>query len=451
MFFPKILIVDDEKNTREGLKTFLEMHDYEVSTAKDPYDGIEEIKEERPDIVLSDLRMPGMDGIEFLKRIKKIDAKIYVIVMTAYGTIDNAVEAIKEGAYDYISKPLNMDELLATLKKAVKHKKLELENKELKTELKKRDEFGEIIYASDKMKNIISIVKQVAPSDASVLIEGESGTGKELIARMIHAYSRRKNGSFIPVHCAALTDTLLLSELFGHEKGAFTGATERKLGRFERAHNGTIFLDEIAEIKEDAQVKLLRVLQEGEFERVGGDKTVKVDVRLVSATNKNLLEEIKKKNFREDLYYRINVVTINIPPLRERKDDIEPLVNYYLNKLAAANNKNIKGITKKALSYLIAYDWPGNVRELKNVVERMVVLADGDKIDEDNIPADIKTHYRKQPFGTDISFDGTLADVEREYIAKVLSDAGGNKVKAAKRLGISRRTLYRKMSEYGLE
>ncbi len=450
-----ILVVDDEKNTREGLKSLLEVHGYEVDLADDGYKALEIVKRDMPDIVLTDLRMPDIDGLELLQKVKKINEETLVIVFTAYGTVENAVKAIQSGAFHYLSKPVNTDELIEILKKAVSRKKLEQENKELRSQLNERYEFSDIVYKSSKMVEIMDMVKQVAPTNASVLIQGESGTGKELIARLIHSESLRKNEAFVPVHCASLTETLLASELFGHERGAFTGAVGRKLGRFERAHKGTLFLDEIAEIKENMQVKLLRVLQDGEFERVGGTKSIKVDVRIVSASNKNLFEEVQKGNLREDLYYRLNVVLITIPPLRERKADIKLLIEHYLKHYCKVNNKNINEIEPNAMNALINYNWPGNVRELKNIVERMVVLSRNNTIDFLNVPSDIRNFGES---GRDLSPNlenhdinrMSIRDMERELILKALKDSNRNKSKVAKKLGISRRTLYRKLQEYGI-
>ncbi|MBU1862581.1 MAG: sigma-54 dependent transcriptional regulator [Candidatus Omnitrophica bacterium] len=449
-----LLIVDDERNTREGLKSLLEAHDYEVDTATDGYRALEIVKRDMPDIVLTDLRMPEMDGLTLLEKIKKLSPETLVIVFTAYGTVENAVKAIQSGAFHYITKPVNTYELLETLKKAVSKKKLEQENKELKLQLKEKYEFDEIIYESKEMSEIIDAIKQVAPTNTSVLIEGESGTGKELVARMIHSLSLRKNERFVPVHCASLTDTLLASELFGHERGAFTGAVQRNLGRFEQAHKGTMFLDEISEIKGEMQVKLLRVLQEGEFERVGGMKTIRVDVRIVSATNKILTDEIRLQKFREDLYYRLNVVSIKIPPLRERRDDIRPLINYYLRHYCHVNHKQIHTIGPKAMEAMIHYHWPGNVRELKNIIERMVVLSKTDTLTFLNIPADISesiapvASVRTQ---TDKMISNVnIREMERQLIVSALYELNGNKSHVAKKLGISRRTLYRKLAEYGI-
>jgi DNA-binding NtrC family response regulator len=452
-----ILIVDDEKNTREGLKKFLEGLNYDVLTASDGEEGWREYSREKPTLVLADIRMPGIDGIGLLEKIKAQDPLSKVILLTAYGSVEDAVKAIKKGAFYYLTKPINLEELEFLVKKAIANQYLEEENRELRQALfKEKFEQGEIIAHSKKMKEVLKTVEKVAQSNATVLIEGESGTGKELVAHRIHEISPRLPYPFVPVHCAALTETLLTSELFGHEKGSFTGATERKIGRFERAHQGTLFLDEVGEISRDTQVKLLRVLQDGIFERVGGTKPIKTDVRLVCATNKNLFEEVKSGRFREDLYYRINVIYLKVPPLRERKEDIPPLVDYFLKYFAQANGKNIKGIDPEAMKALIHYDWPGNIREVKNIIERMVVLSSHEVLGLSNVPEDIRhggiaqgtfqgTSGTSTPLPT-----GRLTDMERDVIRKTLQDVQGNKSLAAKKLGISRRTLYRKIEEYQL-
>lgn len=449
--YPSVLIVDDEKNTREGLKTLLELHNYEVDIASDGFQALDKVKMDLPDIVLTDLRMPEMDGIEVLKKIKVLHPDTIVIVLTAYGTVETAVQAMQNGAFHYLTKPINTNELLEILKKAVSMKKLEQENKDLKKQIRENYEFGEIIYSSQEMKNIIETVKQAAPSNASFIITGESGTGKELIARMIHIHSERKNGPFIPVHCAALSETLLESELFGHERGSFTGAVERKLGRFERAHKGTLFLDEIGEIPESMQVKLLRVLQDGEFERVGGTKIIKSDVRVIAATNKNIEDMVRQGKFREDLFYRLNVVSVHLPPLRERRDDIEPLIDFYLDKYARINHKNITKIDEQVRSLLRSYSWPGNIRELRNVIERMVVLSKGPIIDDSHVPRDM-VNQGAGVKDTELNNKNIqIKDMEREMILNAIKQCKGNKSLVAKQLGISRRTLYRKLEQYNIK
>ncbi len=455
---PTILIVDDEKNTREGLKQFLQAQDYDVLTAGDGEEGWKLYVQEKPDLILADIRMPGTSGIQLLEKIKNDNAGAAVILLTAYGSVEDAVKAMKKGAYYYLTKPVNLEELEFLIKKALASAHLEEENRELRQALfKERFEKGEILARSKKMKDVLKTVDQIARSHATVLIEGESGTGKELIAHRIHELSPRAGQPFVPVHAAALTETLLLSELFGHERGAFTGATERKIGRFERAHQGTLFLDEIGEISAETQVKLLRVLQDGEFERVGGTRLIKVDVRLVCATHRILLEEVRTGRFREDLYYRINVIDLKIPPLRERKEDIPLLVESFLKYFAQANGKKITGMDDDALASLVRYDWPGNVRELKNIIERMVVLATVERLHASNIPEDIrdpqpstvKNFSHAQAQERPLSAQ-SLQEMERHFIQHILGEVKGNKSLAAKKLGISRRTLYRKIEEYKL-
>jgi two-component system response regulator AtoC len=454
--YPTILIVDDEKNTREGLKQFLEGQDYDVLTASEGAEALKIYQEEKPEVVLSDIRMPGMDGVALLGQIKTANPNALVILMTAYGSVEDAVKAMKAGAFYYITKPVNLDELQFLMKKALSSLSLEQENKELRQALyKEKFEKGEILARSKKMKDVLKTVDQIAQSSASVLIEGESGTGKELIATRIHEMSARKGQPFVAVHCAALTETLLASELFGHERGSFTGATERKIGRFERAHQGSLFLDEIGEISPDVQVKLLRVLQEGEFERVGGTKTIKVDIRLLCATNKNLIEEVRAGRFREDLYYRINVIYLKVPPLRERREDIPALVETFLKQFAIANGKKITGIDADAMDALARYDWPGNIRELKNIIERMVVLTTEPQLNLALVPEDIRnpeyvpagsSPQKGQPPAA--AQGHNLMAMEKELIKQALKDTGGNKSLAAQNRGISRRTLYRKIEEY---
>lgn len=459
---PSLLIADDEKNIREGLRRFFALKGYEIHVADDAKSALDLIKEEDPDIILTDLRLPDHDGLWLLEATKQHLADPIVIVFTAYGTIETAVEAMKKGAYDFLVKPVHPDALESIISRALAGKKLRDENVELKRELIERQGPTDLISESPAMKELVTTVKKIAPTNATVLIQGESGSGKEVIAHLVHEWSPRKDMPFVTVHCAALTESLLLSELFGHEKGAFTGASERKIGRFEKAHGGTLFLDEIVEIKEDIQVKLLRVLQNGEFERVGGTKTLKVDVRLICATNRNLSEEVRKGRFREDLYYRINVICVDVPPLRERKDDILPLANYFIDHFARTNNKTISGMDTNAALMLTRYDWPGNVRELKNIAERMVVLANEKLLTVKSIPLDIRGNPSRSKIdsepldspmqGPEHAKKSTLQikDMEKDLIQSKLAETSGNKSKTAKELGISRRTLYRKLSEYGL-
>ena len=447
--FETILLVEDERSTRKGLTQFLQGLDYDVITAHDGEEAYELFIKEKPDLVLTDIRMPKMDGIALLEKIKANSPNAKVILITAYGTVDDAVGAMKKGAFHYLTKPVNLDELQLLMKSAFTRHQLEEENRELKQDLLSEKFYqGKLIAESSKMKDLLETVDKITSSNASVLIEGESGTGKELIARRIHEHSNRQKQPFVALHCAALTDTLLSSELFGHEKGAFTGATERRKGRFERAHQGTLFLDEIGEISKETQVKLLRVLQEGEFERVGGTKTIKADVRVLSATNKNLIEEVREKRFREDLYYRINVIYLNVPPLRERKEDIPLLVDYFIKQYSNLNSRKIKGIDEKTLEAFTKYSWPGNIRELKNIIERMVVLSVNDILQSEQVPEDIRKHTMPGSVTPTLNGINKITDAEKELIRRNLNETKGNKSLAAEKLGISRRTLYRKLEEY---
>jgi DNA-binding NtrC family response regulator len=445
-----ILIVDDEKNTRSGLRQFLGSLDYDVLDTGDPNEAIGIVKRDRPEIVLTDLKMPDMDGLDLLASIKRARPRTIVILLTAYGTVESAVKAMKAGAFYYLTKPVNFDEVELTLKKALHQKHLEDENVSLRAELfQERHETSQIIGHSQSIKKMMALAKQAAQSNATVLIQGESGTGKELFAHLVHSKSKRAENVFVTVHMAALTETLLASELFGHERGAFTGATERKIGRFERASGGTLFLDEVSAIPEVMQSKLLRVIQSGEFERVGGTKTLHSDVRLVCASNRELQKEVTAGRFREDLYYRLNVILLEIPPLRERAADIPELARHFLAYFNGRNRKQIKEITPGAMNVLRAYSWPGNIRELKNIIERMVVLSNADAVDVDDLPQDLKG---KRPAsagdGVNTTTQDTIQSMEAEMIRRALTKVNGNKSLAAKHLGISRRTLYRKIEEY---
>lgn len=447
--WPSILVVDDEKNTRVGLKKFLESRDYDVSTAEKASDALAIIERERPDIVLTDIRMPEMDGMSLLEKVKLKHPETTVILLTAYGTVENAVKAMKWGAFHYLTKPVNLEELEFLIKKALTQQSLREENRELRRELfRERFEEGKIIFQSKKMKQVLEMTDQVAPTRSTILLTGDSGTGKELLAHRIHELSPRKSETFLAVHCAVLTETLLADELFGHERGAFTGATERKVGRFELADKGTLFLDEVSEIPPEMQVKLLRVLQEGEFERVGGTKTLKVDVRLICATNKDLSAEVAAKRFREDLYYRIHVIQIKVPSLKERPEDIRPLFDYFVNYFSRINHKTIERIDETVYKRLEAYPWPGNVRELKNIVERMVVLSQEKRLTVDHLSDDL--NFSAGP-GTWNPESSNLQQMEKELIRLKLQECRGNKSKAAQKLGISRRTLYRKLEDYQLK
>ncbi|HOS36209.1 MAG TPA: sigma-54 dependent transcriptional regulator, partial [Treponemataceae bacterium] len=385
-----ILVIDDEKNIRTGLQAALELDGYEVLLAEDGTTGLSLALNNEVDLVITDLRMPGVSGEEVLRRITTETPGIPVIVLTGHGTVENAVEAMRSGAYDFLTKPLNLDRLSLLVKRALQSRELVLQNRELEQEAEKRKSFEHIIGKSPSMLKLFDVVKRVAPTRASVLITGESGVGKELIANALHNLSTRKDNPIIKVHCAALAENILESELFGHEKGAFTGAVSRKRGRFELAHGGTIFLDEIGEINQSVQIKILRVLQEKMFERVGGEDTIEVDVRVITATNRDLEKEIAEGRFREDLFYRLNVVRIHVPPLRERKDDLPLMISAFVKEFAEENGKVIENIDPKARQALYAYDWPGNVRQLRNCIESAVVMTTGTVITLDELPPSIR-------------------------------------------------------------
>jgi DNA-binding NtrC family response regulator len=446
---PVILIVDDERNTREGLQRALEDR-YDVLLAEDSQKAIQTLESTPVDVMLADLRMPGVDGMGLLRRAVSLTDPPVCIMMTAYGSIENAVQAMQAGAYHYVTKPVNLDELELIIQRVLNSRRLESENVNLREQIEQKFGLENIIGESAAMRAVFQTVQQVAPSRATVLISGETGTGKELIAKAIHNLSPRKNGPFVAVHAAALPTSLLESELFGHEKGAFTGAVERRIGRFELADGGTLFLDEVGELEAPMQVKLLRVLEEQTFERVGGAKTLQVDVRLVAATNKELKKLVSEGKFRDDLFYRLSVVTVDLPPLRARRDDIPLLVKGFLDEFGRENNKQVRELTPEALNVLLAYDWPGNVRELRNAIEQMVVLARSERLTVRDVPAAIRS-------GADLSKINvvrtgmTVEEAERQLIVQALKETDGNRTKAAQKIGISRRTLHRKLKEYGLE
>jgi two-component system response regulator HydG len=448
---PKILVVDDESSHRQMIKAVLSPEGYEIREAADGHQAVQAVEEKFHDLILMDIRMPGLSGIEALQKIKDISPGIPIIIMTAYASVHTAIEALKSGAYDYLTKPLDIEELKILVAKALRFQKLEQENIYLKEQLNDRFDFSNIIGCSPAMKQLFETMGLVAPSEASILIVGESGTGKELIANAIHQNSVRAQRPFIKVNCAALPETLLESELFGHEKGAFTGATARKQGRFQLAHNSSILLDEIGEMSPTTQAKILRVLQEREFEPVGSTQTIKVDTRVIAATNKDLEEEIRQGRFREDLFYRINVVTIVVPPLRERHEDIPLLADFFLKRFAEKNRRVIKGITPRAMDLLMRYDWSGNVRELENVVERAVIMARGEMITPMEFPENLKELdvELKEP-SLNLSAGRSLKEIEKEMILRTLEETGGNRTHAADILGISRRTLQLKLKEYGI-
>lgn len=445
-----ILIIDDERGTREAMGKFLRL-DYDVTLAEDGEKGINLLTRNHYDLILSDIRMePGPSGLDVLAASLKLSPPPPCILFTAYGSIETAVEAVKQGAFDFVTKPVNFDRLEIIIRRALESVSLKEENTELKRKLGSSFGVKGMIGNSAKMKNIIETIEQVAPTRTTVLITGESGTGKELVAQAIHQCSGR-TGKFVPVHCSALPDNLIESELFGHERGAFTGAVEMRKGRFELAEGGTIFLDEIGEIPLHIQVKLLRVLENRSFERIGGSDTIITDARVVAATNRDLKKMVEEGTFREDLFYRLDVVSLEIPPLRERKEDIPLLVKHYLDVFNKENGKDI-GITETAMASLCAYAWPGNIRELRNCVERMVVLCRGKMIDLENVPVDVREGVTPGIAKTVLAQPSCdLECNEKMLIERALNECRGNRTKAAEKLGISRRTLHRKLHTYNLE
>ncbi len=447
---PSILIVDDERGTREVLAKFLRA-DYEVTLAEDGEIGLNLLKRNHYDLVLSDIRMPGATGMKILETTLKMTPPPPCILFTAYGSIETAVEAMKHGAFDFVTKPVNFDQLEILIQRALESGRIKEENQELRKRLDSKFGVENIIGNSAAIQRVIDNVRQVAPTRATISITGESGTGKELIAQAIHQLSGR-TGKFIAVHCAALPETLLESELFGHERGAFTGATEQRKGRFELADGGTLFLDEIGEIPLSTQVKLLRVLETRSFERIGGTETITVDTRVVTATNRDLMEMVRQGTFREDLFYRLDVVTIHLPPLRERQEDIPPLVKYYLDYFAKENGRPLFSVSESAMSALCSYSWPGNIRELKNCMERMVVLTRGSQIDIENVPVNIREKIN--PGISKTILNPSTCDLEKNekiLIQRALNECDGNRTRAAEKLGISRRTLHRKLALYDIQ
>ena len=448
-----VLVVDDDSAHRTMLKTLVGGWGYHIDEADDGSVAIEAVKKRPFDLILMDVRMLKVSGLEALASIKAFNPAIPIIIMTAYSSVETAIEALKKGAYDYLTKPLDFDKLRLTIERIMEHTQLKEENRILKESLGKHFDMQNIIGRSSAMVNLLETVAHVAPSEATVMITGESGTGKELIAGAIHFNSPRKSGPFVKLNCAAITETLLESELFGHEKGAFTGADRRREGRFLQAHGGSLFLDEVSEMSLTMQVKLLRVLQEREVTRVGGDQVVNVDTRVIAATNKNLIESISSGLFREDLYYRLDVVGLELPPLRKRRDDIPLLAQHFLDMFAKKNHKEIKGFTPRAMDLLIRYDWPGNVRELMNAIERCVVLARSEYIDSENLNT---IQNLSQPDSKPLPFDEekdnsmSLEDVEKTAILRMLEHVSGNKSEAARRLGITRKTLHKKLKKYGV-
>jgi DNA-binding NtrC family response regulator len=448
-----ILVIDDEAAQRDVLTGYLKKKRFKIFSASSGKEGIEIAKNNPVDIILSDFKMPDLNGIEVLEQVKKINPEISFVIVTAYGTVENAVRAMRLGAFDYISKPVDLDELDLMIERIIEHKNLKSENQLLKTQLQEKHKISSIVSQSQKMEEVINVAARVAESKATVLITGENGTGKEVLAKAIHYMSSRKEKPFVAVNVPALTETLLESELFGHEKGAFTGADKMKKGRFEIADGGTIFLDEVGDIPQSIQVKLLRVLQEHQFERVGGTEKIEVDVRIIAATNKDLEQKIKNGTFREDLYYRLNVVSIKIPPLRERKADILPMIETFIDKYCKENNKAQLEISKEAIDVLMKYDYPGNVRELENIIERAVVLTRGKVITLDDLPMNIKGFKEEK---TLVSLkEGTLTEqveaLEKQLIFDALQQSEGNQTQAGKLLGLTERNLRYKLKKYNIK
>ncbi len=440
----RLLIVDDEAIVRDALSDWLKDIGYQVFTAENGHEALEVIERAKPGIMIADLVMPGMDGIELMKRAKAQQPNLEVIIITAYASIPTAITAMKEGAYDYIEKPFCPERAELLVKKLAEHQELIEENLSLRQKLEDRYRFENIIAKSSKMQRVIEVIRVVAKSNATILITGESGTGKELVARAVHSQSDRRSKPFVAVSCAALPESLLESELFGHEKGSFTGAYAQKKGKFEFANGGTLFLDEIGEMSANIQVHLLRVLEEKEFTRVGGNETIRVDVRVISATNKDLRRAIEKQEFREDLYYRLNVVNIELPPLRERKEDIPLLAEHFLHKFAAENRKEVTEFSPEVIESLLAYDWPGNIRELENSIERAIILSRDSSITSADLPQENVSLVGSASLGKN------LKEVEKTHILNVLRETGENYSEAARILGVSRMTLYNKAKEYGL-
>jgi DNA-binding NtrC family response regulator len=451
---PRLLVIDDERTAREGLQKALK-HKYEIVLAESADVGLALLERDHFDVVLTDLRMPGMDGMSFTRTVSSREDPPLVIIFTAYGSVQTAIEAMKAGAYDYLTKPVNLDNLEMVVDRGLESRRINLENEELRRQLDSKYGFENLVGESKCMHRVFETVRQVADARSTVLLTGESGTGKELVARALHHAGGRQARPFVVVHCASLSPTLLESELFGHEKGAFTGAIERVAGRFEKADGGTLFLDEIGEIDATVQIKLLRVLETRTFERVGGSETIKVNVRLIAATNRDLRQQVRDGTFREDLFYRLNVVNINLPPLRERPEDIPLLLIHFLKNFTEENGKRVDGFTSEALKVLSAYAWPGNVRELRNCVERMVVMSRGSMLSMLDIPEEIRAGITAaaEAAGAEAAAEPTLDLLanERLLVERALLECHGNRVETAKRLGISRRTLYRKLDEFGLK
>ncbi len=441
----KILVVDDEKIVRESLFHWFEDEGYSVDTAENALDALKQFDKGKYDLILLDMKMPGMSGLELLSKIKEIDKDTVVILITAFASVPTAIQALKEGAYDYVTKPVDPDELNNLVKNAIEQKSLKNENYLLKNKIEQMIIPENLIGESEEMRKIFELITSVAPTDTTVMIRGESGTGKELVAKAIHLNSKRKYFPIVTVNCGAITESLLESEFFGHEKGAFTGANFRRKGKFEMANGGTIFLDEIGTISQKMQVELLRIIETKKFCRVGGNDTITSDFRVIVATNEPLEERVKQGKFREDLYYRLNVFSIFIPPLRERRKDIKPLAYHFLNKFSTSMNKNVTKISDEAMNFLNEYEWKGNVRELENAIERAVVVGTGDTIEMKDLPLNSKNMS-----GPEQKLS-TLSEIEKKYIEKTLIQNNWNINKCAGILGIERATLYNKISKFGLK
>ncbi|MDI6733379.1 MAG: sigma-54 dependent transcriptional regulator [Planctomycetota bacterium] len=445
----RILVIDDEEIVREALSDWLKKFGYYVETAENGTKGLEKIRSANWHIMLVDLKLPDTNGLEILREVRQIQPSAIVIIITAYATVDTAIQAMKDGAYDYIVKPFDPDEINLIINKVLEHQKLVDENIFLRRELTKRYTFQDIIGKSPRMQEVFELIRTVGPTKSTILIQGESGTGKELVARAIHQISPRQTGPFVAVSCGALTESLLESELFGHEKGAFTGAITQKKGKFELSDNGTIFLDEIGDIDPKTQADLLRVLQEREFTRVGGQEPIKVDVRVIAATNKDIQKLIREEKFRQDLYYRLNVITINLPPLRERKEDIIPLSDHFLHKYNIENNKKIQRISEDVLKVLIAHNWHGNVRELEHTIEHAVTIEKTNIITSESLPSAFQKGQAVPCVY--LSEDKPLEEVEKEYIQRMLNKYQWNIQKVASILDVDRGTLYNKIKKYNIQ
>jgi DNA-binding NtrC family response regulator len=441
-----ILIVEDDPTVGESLRLFLKKKGHEILLASNGKEALQLFRHEIVDLVITDVVMPKMDGIELLEAVKGLNPETEVIVISAQGTIEKAVQAMKLGAFDFIEKPINPRVISLLIERALEKQTLILQNRDLRSKLEDKFHFKNIIGRSEKMVKIFELIHHIAPYDSSVLIIGESGTGKELIANAIHYHSPRSSMPFIKVSCASLSEGIIESELFGHEKGAFTGAIASRKGRFELAHQGTLFLDEVEDIPPATQIKLLRVLQEGEFERVGGNKTIRVNIRIIAASNRDLQEAVKEGVFREDLYYRLNVVNIKLPPLRDRRDDIPFLINFFIEKYNQKYHMKVKGISQKAMNLLTDYQWTGNVRELENTIESILVINSPEVIDLQHLPQEIR-EAKERPEVISIKIGTPLDEVEKEMLIETLRATKGNKRKAAQLLGINVRTIHRKMEE----